>query len=732
MRYEKRRYLCFVACTILCLILNLPCTGQTTGAPGQPEAALSEALNKYPGLLPEFGVLIDKLRSNLKFPAERHQSALLPLLSPSATYYFAVPNYGEVCHQALTIFQQELKESSVLRSWWQQGDMAKAGPQIEDAVEKFYGLSQYIGDEIVVSGEPGVPHRDLLIVAEVKKPGLKEFLQQTMKELPEPVDKSKPNLRVLDLSELSTAKERSKGAEFVVLVRPDFVIAAPELETVVQFNSRLEAGSKGFAASPFEQRLVRGYEGGVSILGAGDIHTMLSKLPSGTEPNQNALDRSGFKDVKYLVWEHRNVSGQALSESELSFIGPRHGMAAWLNAPAPLGSLDFVSPKAVLAASLLLKNFAEIFDDVKEFSTYANPNAFATLPQMEQAMQVNLRNDLLKHFQGEVAVELRDMSEPLPAWDVILRVNDPEGLQRTFDRLSSGVPVQLRSFEEGGIRYHSLVIPSAQKPQQIVYAFADGYLIIASSQESVAEAIGLHKSGQSLAKSSKFLASVPPGYAGEASALLYEDAFAMAAFQMRRLSPELADLYSRASETVPITIRAYGEDKAIRVVSTSGAADPTAVLMIAAIAIPNLLRARSAANEAAAVGSLRTINTAQIAYSTLYPKKGFARDLATLGPDPRNATVYSAAHAGFIDAELGAATCTGSTWCVKSGYRFSVKAVCTERGCKQYVAVATPVSSGSGTRSFCSTSDGVIRSSSGPGLDWPITVAACRAWFPLQ
>ena len=56
------------------------------------------------------------------------------------------------------------------------------------------------------------------------------------------------------------------------------------------------------------------------------------------------------------------------------------------------------------------------------------------------------------------------------------------------------------------------------------------------------------------------------------------------------------------------------------------------ILIIAAIAIPNLLRSRIAANEASAVGSLRTINTAEVTYASTYPSNGFASALTTLGP----------------------------------------------------------------------------------------------------
>src|ERR1700693_4664688 len=56
------------------------------------------------------------------------------------------------------------------------------------------------------------------------------------------------------------------------------------------------------------------------------------------------------------------------------------------------------------------------------------------------------------------------------------------------------------------------------------------------------------------------------------------------------------------------------------------------ILIIAAIAIPNLLRARIAANESSAVSSIRTINTAQISYQSAYPTVGYAATLAALGP----------------------------------------------------------------------------------------------------
>jgi hypothetical protein len=145
-----------------------------------------------------------------------------------------------------------------------------------------------------------------------------------------------------------------------------------------------------------------------------------------------------------------------------------------------------------------------------------------------------------------------------------------------------------------------------------------------------------------------------------------------------------------------------------------------------------LLRAKGAANESAAVGTIRMLDTAQTTYSASYPEKGFARDFATLGPDPHGPGHESSLHAGLIDGALGNSTCAVGAWCTRSGFRFMLKAVCLQETCMNFVVVGTPVESSQGTRSFCSTSDGVVRFKVGPTLTQPISVSQCRTWQPLR
>jgi type IV pilus assembly protein PilA len=162
------------------------------------------------------------------------------------------------------------------------------------------------------------------------------------------------------------------------------------------------------------------------------------------------------------------------------------------------------------------------------------------------------------------------------------------------------------------------------------------------------------------------------------------------------------------------------------------------ILIIAAIAIPSLLRARMAANESAAMSTVRTLNTSQAVYSTKYPAAGYARDLATLGPGSTGncspETGASAEHACLIDGMLGNPSCTSGSWCAKGGYKYNITAECgTDGVCSGYVVVAMPVQPGtSGAKSVCSTGDFVIRSRAAGASLAPTTAAECQLWAPIM
>jgi type IV pilus assembly protein PilA len=731
---QRRR--CFIKCALAVAAIFLAasaCGAQVAPVGQAPEVAWTQELNKYPGLLDEVGRLVVKLQSNVQFPPPRAESHLLPLLPESTMFYAAFPNYGNAAQQALTIFRQQMQENQALRDWWQHGKVAEIGPKVEDSLEKFSQLSQYLGEEVVVSGTA----EGVVFVAEVRKPGLKIFLQQAVSELD---GKSKPSVRLFDQQELATAEDANRRPVRpdwdpslaplpVILVRPDYMVAALDLATVRRFNARLDRHGREFVSTPFAKRLVQGYEGGVTTFAAADLQKILSLSPGA----QSDLQQSGFADMKYLVWDHTNVAGQEVSQAELSFVAPRHGAAAWLAKPTPMASLDFVSPKAMLAWTVVLTNPAQVFDDVRQLASVSNPNEFATLTQAEQALKFHVKEELLSHLAGEITLELDDVTPPRPAWKAILKATDPERLQQSLSRLLAATHLSDDQLVIDGVSYHSVKIPSPQKPFEICYAFVDGYLVVGSNREGVTEGIRLHRSGESLGKSQKLLAALPPGRSPAASALLYQDPVALAALNLRQFAPQMAGTLSQSvGKGTPSVICFYGEDTAIREASRSGSFDVGAILVVAAIAIPNLLRSKIAANEATAVGSIRTVNTAQVVYATTYPKKGYAPNLAALGPDPRGPNTYSADHAGLIDEILANESCTADAWCTKSGFHFKITAVCKQHRCEEYVVLASPIGANTGTRSFCSTSDGVIHYKTSPPLISAASVSECRAWSPLQ
>jgi type IV pilus assembly protein PilA len=133
------------------------------------------------------------------------------------------------------------------------------------------------------------------------------------------------------------------------------------------------------------------------------------------------------------------------------------------------------------------------------------------------------------------------------------------------------------------------------------------------------------------------------------------------------------------------------------------------ILIIAAIAIPNLLRARMAANESSAVASVRTVTTGEITYQTAYPTVGYAPALVNLGGPLGAACVPSTATGCLIDSVL--ANNGNPTGSGKSGYSFTTGTGAVAGGVNVgYTIAAVPMTvNQTGIRAFCAEEDAVVR-----------------------
>jgi len=154
------------------------------------------------------------------------------------------------------------------------------------------------------------------------------------------------------------------------------------------------------------------------------------------------------------------------------------------------------------------------------------------------------------------------------------------------------------------------------------------------------------------------------------------------------------------------------------------------ILIIAAIAIPNLLRARIAANESSAVSSIRTMNTAQVTYQSTYPTVGYSSAIATLGPSASNGcTTPASTNACLIDWLVAQAT-TGGT--AKSGYYFQEASTTNNALVTGYTVDGLPATvNQTGVRGFCSNEDAVIRFTA-VGSAASGSESACAAYTALQ
>jgi len=134
------------------------------------------------------------------------------------------------------------------------------------------------------------------------------------------------------------------------------------------------------------------------------------------------------------------------------------------------------------------------------------------------------------------------------------------------------------------------------------------------------------------------------------------------------------------------------------------------ILIIAAIAIPNLLRARISANESSAASSVRTTNTGQVSFISAYPATGYSGSMAALGPPAATgcpATGPVVTNACLIDWALAQATTVANA---KSGYYFAVGNPAGGPPNQGYTVGGAPAAfNQSGVRGFCSNEDGVIQ-----------------------
>ncbi len=152
------------------------------------------------------------------------------------------------------------------------------------------------------------------------------------------------------------------------------------------------------------------------------------------------------------------------------------------------------------------------------------------------------------------------------------------------------------------------------------------------------------------------------------------------------------------------------------------------ILIIAAIAIPNLMRAKMAANDSSAAASERTIVTGEVGYYAAYPTIGYT-SLVALGGATGAACTPSTTTACLIDNNLANNGPGGNG---KSGYNFAATpTAATSTTPPMFYTTATPLGSTTGTKAYCATDDGVVRTQAAGTITIVGAYSTCQTLNPL-
>ncbi|HZQ95352.1 MAG TPA: FecR domain-containing protein [Candidatus Sulfotelmatobacter sp.] len=546
--------------------------------PIQDEIAWSRNSAKYLALLGDFAVL-QKQFAAIPGPGLRYNSDLLPYVPDQTVVYAAIPNLANTLSEADRLFRERLQQSPELRNWWKQQQKG-SGPKLEDVLNQVKTFSSYLGDEIVFAmAKNGTEYASPLVLAKVRQDGLENFLRKEGRRLSS--DPSQVALQVVrDPWEVAPAPNRP----LLVYVHDGLLIASPDAAELQRTAMRAREGRAGaFAATPFYQQIARSYQQGAEYLFCADMEQILAQsVQAGSQGRELP---PGIGDVRYLTMEHREVGGRPESRADLMFASERQGVASWLEAPAPMGSLEFVSPNASMVTSAVIKNPRNIMEEIFKMIGSGDANFSQHLAEFESKSGVNVLNDMAAPLGGEVTMAFDGPMIPTPRWKLIFEVYDPTTLQATIAKLvdsfnregnSKGHPLRLTTRQVGSRTYFVISSPN-QLNAEVDYTYVDSYLVAAPDIATISRAIQSRQAGFTLGHSSSFQALLPSDGYTNFSAIFYHnigpvvEPLAQQLKSSGALTPQQQQsVDALRANSAPGLIYAYGEPDRIVVASNTG------------------------------------------------------------------------------------------------------------------------------------------------------------------
>jgi hypothetical protein len=492
---------------------------------------------KYLALLGELSAIGRRIEQ-IPGPGLRYQSKLAGLVPEDTMVYAAIPNLGTTLAEATSIFEERVAQSPVLKEWWNQ----KEAKQLQFIVNQARTFSDYLGDEIVFA----VPSKmqEPVLIAEVKKPELRKYLETQFAAL-----------RAAGQGSPAVVENPTASSGPTVMVHGNVMAIGGQGATLARIAALADAGAQsGFTKSPMWNRVQQSYQSGAGWIFAIDMEQIVKQ-----HVNQSA-SMTGLDNVRYLTIERKENLGRPQTSASLDFAGARHGMVSWLAAPAPMGSLEFVSPDASFAGSFVIKNPETMLQDFLTLSA-EKPEVLTMVAQIAATLG------------GEMTISVDGPLLPTPSWKVALEVNDPVRLESLLEQIAGEYKLQIAHHDVNGRTYYKASTP--QIPYELDYAFVDGYMLAAPSEALLTSAIQNRATGNTLSQSAAFRAQLPQDGHLNFSALLYYNMGVQAGPVIDQLKSFMTPEQQKAAGMLvqnrePGLIYAYGEPDRILVASRSG------------------------------------------------------------------------------------------------------------------------------------------------------------------
>ena len=489
------------------------------------QVSWSRQFQQYQALLDELEAVKASLQERPFEHVKRHSTELLDAMPEGTIFYAALPNSAANLRRFVELVTERLDESPELRAWWQgQADrLASQGqPTFDEMLDALEGLSASLGDEVVVAlalpdGEaaPPVP----LLVARLDDED--EMRRIVDAEIGDRVRAEGGTFAgVGDRASLETAPAEREG--FHLAAANGLVLAGPSAGQLLGVAERFGSAAGGFAGTDFHRSLAAEYRKGTETLIAFDLEALVAR---GAQPDFGGvaapvLQSAGLGGLQHFVFRS---DGDEAGTAVLSFREDRRGLASWLAEPGPMGSLEFVSQRATVVLSAVLKDPEAMLRDLESM---AGPEGFAArLEAFRRETGVDPFADLAAPLGGEITVALDGPLFPTPAWKVVLETYDPVTLQQSLERLvarynewavavagadpkAAVIPTLELATVDGpnGPRH---AIRGSGLPFEIHYTFADGYLVATGASHRLDAALSDRELGATIANAEAFTRTLP-------------------------------------------------------------------------------------------------------------------------------------------------------------------------------------------------------------------------------